>query len=161
MLEQRLLGLDVGTKTIGIAVSDPLGITAQGLTTIRRTTQAADLAELRGLVELYNPAALVVGYPRNMNGTVGEQARFVDRFVEAVRAAIPLPIALIDERLTTRMANLAMLDVKVKAARRKELIDQQAAALILQSFLDRRARERSREAARARVTLNEASRDDD
>lgn len=142
---ERVFGLDVGTKTIGIAMSDLLGITAQGVTTIRRTGIRADLAELRGLIEMYNASRLVVGYPRNMNGTVGEQARYTDRFLESLRAEIDLPIELVDERLTTRMASNAMKELNVKAARRKELIDQQAAAVFLQTWLDRKARERRRE----------------
>ena len=138
---ERILGLDVGSKTIGVAVSDPLGITAQGVTTIRRTKLAADLEELRGLIELYNASLLVVGYPRNMNGTVGEQAQFVDRFVEALRGQVSLPVELVDERLTTRMAQQAMIAGNVKAQRRREIIDQQAAALILQGYMDRQARQ--------------------
>lgn len=139
---ERILGLDVGTRTIGIAVSDPLGITAQPVTTIRRTKLDADLAELRDIVALYNASLLVVGYPRNMNGTVGEQAQYVDRFVEALRAQVPLPVELVDERLTTRVASQAMKAGNVKAARRKEIIDQQAAALILQGYMDRLSRQK-------------------
>lgn len=137
---QRILGLDVGTKTIGVAVSDPLGWTAQGVTTIARGKLADDLRELADLVAVYNASRLVVGYPRNMDGSAGEQAHFVERFVESLRAAIALPVELVDERLTTRQAQRAMLELQVKAKRRKELIDQQAAALILQTFLDREAR---------------------
>ena len=139
---ERILGLDVGTRTIGVAVSDPLGITAQPVTTIRRTKPDADLAELRGIIELYNASLLVVGYPRNMNGTVGEQAQYVDRFVEVLRAQVPLPVELVDERLTTRVASQAMKAGNVKAARRKEIIDQQAAALILQGYMDRLSRQK-------------------
>ena len=138
---ERILGLDVGTRTIGVAVSDPLGITAQPVTTIRRTKLDADLAELRGIIELYNASLLVVGYPRNMNGTVGEQAQYVDRFVEALRDKVSLPVELIDERLTTRVAQQAMIAGNVKASRRKEIIDQQAAALILQNYMDRQSRQ--------------------
>ena len=139
---ERILGLDVGTRTIGVAVSDPLGITAQPVTTIRRTKIDADLADLRDIVALYNASLLVVGYPRNMNGTVGEQAQYVDRFVEVLRAQVPLPVELVDERLTTRVASQAMKAGNVKAARRKEIIDQQAAALILQGYMDRLSRQK-------------------
>lgn len=139
---ERILGLDVGTKTIGIAVSDPLGITAQPVTTIRRTKMDADMAELRDIIDLYNASLLVVGYPRNMNGTVGEQAQYVDRFIEAMGKQVSLPVELVDERLTTRVAQQAMKAGNVKAARRKEIIDQQAAALILQSYMDRQSRQR-------------------
>jgi putative Holliday junction resolvase len=138
---ERILGLDVGSKTIGVAVSDPLGITAQGVTTIRRTKPEADLKELQGLIDLYNASLLVVGYPRNMNGTVGDQAKFVERFVETLKGRVTLPIELVDERLSTRMANQAMMAGNVKAHRRKEIIDQQAAALILQVYMDRRSRQ--------------------
>ena len=138
---ERVLGLDVGTRTIGVAVSDPLGYTAQPVSTIRRRNMALDLAELQGLIDLYNASSLVVGYPLNMNGTVGDQARFVEQFVAALQEAIALPVELVDERLTTRIAQQAMIAGNVKAARRKEIIDQQAAALILQGVLDRRARE--------------------
>ncbi|MEB3285238.1 MAG: Holliday junction resolvase RuvX, partial [Candidatus Sericytochromatia bacterium] len=92
------------------------------------------------LVAVYNASRLVVGYPRNMDGSAGEQAQYVERFVESLRAATALPIELVDERLTTRQAHKAMLELNVKAKRRKELVDQQAAALILQTFLDREAR---------------------
>ena len=138
---ERILGLDVGTKTIGVAVSDPLGITAQGLDTIRRTSMAADLAALRDIVALYNASLLVVGYPKNMNGTVGEQARFVERFVEALKEAIPLPVEWEDERLTSKLAQQAMIAGNVKAQRRRQIIDQQAAAVILQGYLDRQSRQ--------------------
>lgn len=143
---ERVFALDVGTKTIGVAVSDPLGITAQPVTTIHRSKLDADLAELRELIDVYNVSRLVVGYPRNMNGSTGEQARYVDRFLESLRASIDLPVELVDERLTTKMASRAMMDLNVKAKRRKEIIDQQAAALILQTWMDRKSRE-AREAA--------------
>lgn len=138
---ERILGLDVGTKTIGIAVSDPLGLTAQPVTTIRRRNVKADLAELGELIALYNACKLVVGYPRNMNGSVGEQAQFVDRFVEDLHRTFDLPVELIDERLSTRLAQQAMIAGNVKAARRREIIDQQAAAVILQGYLDRQSRQ--------------------
>lgn len=147
---ERILGLDVGSKTIGVAVSDPLGITAQPVTTIRRTKLEADLKELQGIVDLYNASLLVVGYPRNMNGTVGEQAKYVDRFVEAMQGVVALPVELVDERLTTRMANQAMMAGNVKANRRREIIDQQAAALILQSYMDRRARQEGADSLRSK-----------
>ena len=139
---ERVLGLDVGTKTIGVAVSDPLGITAQGVTTIRRQGLSADLKELQGIVELYNASLLVVGYPRNMNGTVGDQARYVEKFVEAAQEALGLPIEYVDERLSTRMAQQAMIAGNLKAAKRREIIDQQAAVVILQGYLDRQSRQK-------------------
>jgi putative Holliday junction resolvase len=120
---QRMMALDVGSKTVGVAISDPLGIFAQGLTTVRRTNLKADLKALSDLIEMYNPSLLVVGYPINMNGTVGDQARSVDAFIEALKDHCSVPIALEDERLTTKIA-------------------QQAASVILQGYLDRRSNSR-------------------
>lgn len=137
--QARLLGLDVGTKTIGVAVSDPLGLTAQGVETIRRRGGAADLAELRRLVELYNPERFVVGYPLSMSGLPGPQARFVDDFAEQL-AMLGLPVDFIDERLTTKQAATALIASGMRREKRKALIDQQAAILILQTYLDRRRR---------------------
>lgn len=141
--EIRWLGLDVGTKTIGVAVSDPTGLLASGVTTVRRTALEADLNELAGLVSMYGAQKFVVGYPRNMNGSVGEQARYVERFVSALQARFDLPVEYMDERLTSRLANQAMMAGNVRAEKRKAIIDQQAAALILQSALDRAARSRA------------------
>lgn len=137
--QARLLGLDVGTKTIGVAVSDPLGLTAQGVETIRRRGGAADLAELRRLVELYNPERFVVGYPLSMSGLPGPQAQFVDDFAEQL-ATLGLPVDFIDERLTTKQATIALIASGMRREKRQALIDQQAAILILQTYLDRRHR---------------------
>lgn len=135
----RILGLDVGTKTIGVAVSDPLGLTAQPVETIRRVGKEADLAELRRLVALYNPERFVVGYPLSLSGSAGPQARFVEAFAEHLRT-LELPVEFIDERLTTKEAMNALLATGMHRAKRKAVIDQQAAVLILQSYLDRRRR---------------------
>lgn len=146
---ERVFALDVGTKTIGIAVSDPLGYTAQPVDTIRRTKIDIDLQALRELIAVYDASRLVVGYPRNMDGSAGPQAQYVDRFVAALQAAIDLPVDLVDERLTTRMASQAMKDLNVKAKRRKEIIDQQAAVIILQTWLDIKSREAREAVSRA------------
>ncbi|MEB3187269.1 MAG: Holliday junction resolvase RuvX [bacterium] len=137
--QARVLGLDVGEKTIGVAVSDPLGLTAQPVKTIRRSSQEADLAALRELVALYTPERFVVGYPRSLSGEIGPQARFVETFVERL-AVFGLPVDLVDERLTTRQATQVLIAGGLKRKERKAVIDQQAAVLILQSHLDRRAR---------------------
>lgn len=137
------MGLDVGTKTIGVAISDPTGLLASGVTTIRRQALEADMRALGELVSMYSAQKFVVGYPRNMNGSVGEQARYVERFVEALTARFDLPVEYMDERLTSRLANQAMMAGNVKAEKRKAIIDQQAAALILQSALDRAGRSRA------------------
>ncbi|HEY9765287.1 MAG TPA: Holliday junction resolvase RuvX, partial [Chroococcales cyanobacterium] len=111
--QQRVLGLDVGTKTIGMAVSDPLGITAQGVGVIRRRDLALDIEEIAEIVKLYNAGGFVVGYPMNMDGTIGFQAKYVDGFVERLKA-LGLPIALEDERLTTKIAEAAMISGNVR-----------------------------------------------
>jgi len=138
----RLMALDVGKKTIGIAMSDPLGITAQPFTTIRRGATAADLAEIRRLAALYSVSAIVVGYPRNMNGSVGPQARFVEQFSDQLRSGLDIPVVYEDERLSTRIAEQAMRDGGLRSAKRREIIDQQAAAVILQGYMDRQRRNR-------------------
>lgn len=138
-LPPRILGLDVGTKTIGVAVSDPLGYTAQPVETVHRRGTKADLVELRRLVELYNPERFVVGYPLSMSGLPGPQAQFVEDFVEQLRT-LGLPIDLIDERLTTKQAADALIESGMRRAKRKAVIDQQAALLILQGYLDRQRR---------------------
>ena len=141
---ERMLGLDVGTKTIGVAVSDPLGYTAQPLTVIRRQNKERDLAELRNLVEVYNAKRFVVGYPLSMSGVAGPQAAFVSAFTEDLKA-LGLPIELVDERLTTKQAQQVLILGGVRREKRREVIDQQAAVLILQSFMDREARRRANE----------------
>jgi putative Holliday junction resolvase len=135
-----VIGLDVGTKTIGVAHSDLLGIIASGTTTIRRQNRDKDFAALAAILELYKPTSIVVGYPRNMNGTVGEQARFVDDFIDELSTMTPLPIHRVDERLSTRQAQRAMIESGLRARKRHAIIDQQAAAVILQGYLDRQSR---------------------
>lgn len=134
----RIMGLDVGSKTIGIALSDPLGWTAQGLTTIRRRNLAADLAALQELVERYGVEELVVGLPRNMNGSLGPQAEAVRAFAGRLAVDLGLPVHLYDERLTTVAAGRILLEADLSRKRRRQVIDQVAATYILQGYLDRR-----------------------
>lgn len=133
----RIMGLDVGTKTIGVALSDPLGWTAQGLTTIRRRSLAADLAALKELVRRYGVEELVVGLPRNMNGSLGSQAEAVRAFARHLQAEVGLPVHFIDERLTTVAAGRVLLEADLSRRRRRQVIDQVAATYILQGYLDR------------------------
>jgi len=140
----RAIGLDFGEKTIGVSVSDPLGMIAQGLKTIRRKSWNADLEELRKVIEEYEADRLVVGLPRNMDGSLGPSAERVQVFMKKLET-FQLPIEPVDERLTTVMAERALLEGDVSRKRRKEVIDQVAAALILQGYLDRLSRERERE----------------
>lgn len=136
---ERIIGLDVGTKTIGLAISDPLGIIAQGQGVIRRKTLQEDLAELQNMATLYNASRFVVGYPMNMDGTPGFQAQYVAGFVEHLKN-LGLPVDLEDERLTTKIAGAVLIQANVRREKRKQIIDQQAAIIILQGYLDRKHR---------------------
>ena len=136
----RILGLDVGTKTIGVAVSDPLGFTAQGVKTIRRSTLESDLAEIRTLVESYQVEEIVVGLPLNMNGSEGPSAAMAREMGEAVAEALPVRVIYRDERLSTMAAERILLEGDVSRKKRKQVIDKMAAAYILQGYLDYLAR---------------------
>ncbi|MGZ3460197.1 MAG: Holliday junction resolvase RuvX [Archangium sp.] len=134
----RTLGLDVGTKTIGVAASDALGLTAQTVTTIRRTSLKADLAALAELVREYEAERFVVGLPLNMDGTEGPRAEATRRFVDTLTQALGLPVELWDERLSTVAAQRTLLEADLSRAKRREVIDQMAAQFILQGWLDAR-----------------------
>ncbi|MDR7435044.1 MAG: Holliday junction resolvase RuvX [Armatimonadota bacterium] len=132
----RILGLDVGTRRIGVALSDPLGISAQPLKVIEREGWDADLAEIRALVREWEVSCVVVGMPRSLNGSLGPQARMVEEFVAKLRDAIGVPVDTWDERLTTVAAERAMLEANVRRDRRRQRVDAVAAALLLQAYLD-------------------------
>jgi putative holliday junction resolvase len=134
----RTFGLDVGTRTVGVAVSDALGMTAQPLTTLRRTGLRADLAELRRLAEAHEVSHAVVGLPLNMDGSEGPSAAAARAFGEALARALDITVEYQDERLSTVAAQRALLEADVSRARRREVVDQVAAALILQTWLDTR-----------------------
>jgi putative Holliday junction resolvase len=136
----RILGLDVGDKTLGVAVSDELGWTAQGVTVHLRTSLTADLRFLRATCAQYEVAAIVVGLPKNMDGSLGSQAQKTLTFIEHVRREVALPVIAWDERLTTQAAERALLEANTSRRRRKAVRDQLAAQLILQSYLEWRAR---------------------
>ncbi|MEK3721012.1 Holliday junction resolvase RuvX [Paenibacillus sp. FSL H8-0034] len=133
---ERLMGLDYGDKTIGIALSDELGWTAQGLEVIRRTSSEKDMARLRELIAQYNVHGLVVGLPKNMNNTIGPRAELCIAFAESLREIFGLPVHLWDERLTTASAQRVLIDADVSRKKRKQVIDKMAAALILQNYMD-------------------------
>ena len=133
---QRLLGLDIGERRIGVALSDPLGITAQRLTIIERQGVAQDLSAIAELVTTHQVEAVIVGLPLTMRGETGEQAKLVQALAEQLAARISCPIRFIDERLTTAQSERALLETDTSRKRRKGLIDQLAAQLILQSYLD-------------------------
>lgn len=132
----RILGIDYGTKRIGLAMSDPLEIIAQGLPTLERTDIDSDINKLCELVNENGIATIVMGLPKNMNNTLGEKAREVLRFVEIMKTRISVPIEMLDERLSTVMGNNALRQGKLSLKKRKKKVDMVAAQLILQKFLD-------------------------
>lgn len=135
----RILGLDVGSKTIGVAVSDPLGITAQGLPTIRRQNKRLDFDQLERIICHYQVAEIVVGYPLRMSGAEGIQAEKMQLFAEALRRRFQLPVHLWDERLTSAQANRLLRETELSIKRRGEVVDRLAAILILQSWMESRS----------------------
>lgn len=132
----RALGLDLGTKTIGLAVSDELGITAQGLTTLERKNLKKDLEALAERVEEYGVDRFVIGLPLNMDGSEGPRAEFTRKFGGQLENATKLPVIYWDERLTTVAAHRVLSEADVSGRKRKQLIDQVAATLILQGWMD-------------------------
>ncbi|MGG3019386.1 Holliday junction resolvase RuvX [Geobacillus stearothermophilus] len=134
----RTLGLDLGTKTLGVAVSDELSLTAQGLETIAIDTERGDygLERLRALIDEYGVDAIVVGWPKNMNGTLGPRAEASERFAAKLREEFSLPVVLWDERLSTMAAERMLIAADVSRKKRRKVIDKMAAAVILQSYLD-------------------------
>lgn len=133
----RKMGLDLGTKTIGIAISDELGWTAQGIETLKRhETTEKDLQRLEKLIHEYEVSEIVLGYPKNMNGTVGERGQASEQFAELLSERFDLPVHLWDERLTTVAAEKMLLSADVSRKKRKNVIDKLAAVIILQSYLD-------------------------
>ena len=133
----RIMSLDVGGRTIGIACSDALLMTAQGIETIRRTSLEKDFNRLQELIAEYEVHELVVGMPKNMNGTKGERAEKTEEFVEKMREVIDLPVTYWDERLSTVMAERQLIAADVSRKKRKSVIDKMAAVVILQGYLDR------------------------
>jgi putative holliday junction resolvase len=135
----RIAALDVGEARIGIAVSDELGLTAQGVGVVQRRGGRHDLEALAERLASYQPERLVVGLPLNMNGTEGPQAEKVRAFATRVAEHLGLPLEFSDERLTTVAAERTLLEADLSRRRRRDLIDQVAATLILQTYLDRRS----------------------
>ena len=133
----RIMSLDVGSRTIGIACSDALLMTAQGIETIRRTSLEKDFNRLQELIAEYEVHELVVGMPKNMNGTKGERAEKTEEFVEKMKEVIDLHVTYWDERLSTVMAERQLIAADVSRKKRKSVIDKMAAVVILQGYLDR------------------------
>ncbi len=134
---KRVAGLDVGDKTIGIAISDPMRIIAQGLTTITRTKLEDDLAVVLKILKEHDVELIVVGMPKNMNDTIGQQAQRVMNFANRLRDKSGIELIYQDERLTTVSANKVLIESKVRRENRKKYVDKIAATYILQTYLDR------------------------
>ena len=135
----RKMGLDFGAKTVGVAVSDPLLITAQGLEIVRRKSEnklRQTLARIEELIVEYEVDELVLGYPKNMNDTLGERAQKTQEFKEMLERRTGLSVQLWDERLTTVAADKAMIEAGIRREERKEHVDRIAAVFILQGYLD-------------------------
>ncbi|MCD7725109.1 MAG: Holliday junction resolvase RuvX [Clostridiales bacterium] len=137
----RIMGLDFGSKTVGVAISDPLLITAQGIEIIRRKEEnklRQTLARIEELAVEYEVSEIVLGLPKNMNDTLGERAELSLAFQERLERRTGLPVVMWDERLTTVSADKVMMEAGVRRERRKEYVDKIAATFILQSYLDYR-----------------------
>lgn len=136
----RILGIDYGKKRIGLAISDPLGLTAQGLPTLHRLDIKSDIEGLARVVQDMAVEEIVVGLPRRMDGTLGKEAQEVLGFVEELKACFTLPIHLLDERLSTVRAHRAMKEGGLSRKKRAVRADMLAAQLILQDYLDKKSR---------------------
>lgn len=136
----RILGLDVGSKRIGIAISDPLGITAQGLETLQRRNKRSDLAALQRVILEYAVREIVVGLPLRMSGDEGTQSEKMQVFAEDLRKRFRLPVHLWDERLSSAEANRLLRETELSIEKRAKAVDRMAAILILQGWMEGRRR---------------------
>jgi putative holliday junction resolvase len=134
----RILGLDVGSKTVGVAVSDEMGWTAQGIETIKinEERQQYGLARLGEIIKEYEVESVVIGLPKNMNGTIGPRGEASQYYADMVQEKFGLPVVLWDERLSTVAAERVLLSADVSRKKRKQVIDKMAAVMILQGYLD-------------------------
>jgi len=134
----RILGIDLGEKRIGISISDELGITAQGLPTINSINQIEDLNNIKEIIDKYGVTKIILGLPKNMNGSLGKQAQKAMSFAEKLKSSFQLSVELEDERLSTSKAEKFLIETNRRRKKRKKVIDKMSAVIILQSFLDRR-----------------------
>ena len=133
----RILALDVGDKTIGLAISDLLMITAQGLEVIRRSSWSKDVDRLRQIIREYEVDTLLIGFPKNMNGTVGPRGEQTIEFAEKLKSSLNgIDVRFWDERLSTVAAQRSLIEADVSRAKRRQVIDKMAAVFILQGYLD-------------------------
>lgn len=133
---KRIMALDTGDKRIGVALSDPLGITAQGLKVLENTPVVFD--EIAKICHEYDVERIVIGMPRNMNNTLGPRAEWTQQFAEKVGETTGLPIDFEDERLTTAEVTRMMVDADISRGKRRKVVDKMAAVLILQNYLSKR-----------------------
>ena len=139
----RIMGLDFGSKTVGVAISDPLGLTAQGIEIIRREQEnklRRTLARIEALIAEYQVTEIVLGFPKKMNNTIGDRAEKSLAFKEMLERRTGLPVVMWDERLSTVSANRTLMESGVRRENRKEYVDMIAAVYILQGYLDSRER---------------------
>ena len=132
----RILALDVGEKRIGVAISDPLGLTARGLVVLQRSSKEKDFAAIAALVQEHQAERVIVGYPLSLDGSAGPQAQRIAHYAEALAQALEVPVELWDERLSTVDAERVLRETGVSRRRRKQRVDAVAAAAILQSYLE-------------------------
>lgn len=137
------MGLDFGSKTVGVAISDPLGLTAQGIEIVRREQEnklRKTLARIEALIQEYQVTEIVLGFPKNMNNTIGDRAEKSLAFKEMLERRTGLPVTMWDERLSTVSANRTLMESGVRRENRKDYVDMIAAVYILQGYLDSRER---------------------
>ena len=135
--QMRIMGLDVGSHTIGVAVSDELGITAQGVKTIRRKSKDEDSKEIIKIMDQFDIGKIVVGLPKNMDGTLGKQAEMVFQWIKTLKEKIHFPVVTWDERFSTIEASKVLLEADLSRKKRKKVIDKLAAVLILQGYINK------------------------
>lgn len=137
----KILGLDLGTKTVGIALSDSLGLTAQGLETFVFTEEKYEVAldHIEAIVKKHHVTKIVLGYPKNMDGSIGERGQLSEQFKEHLESRLNIEVVLWDERMTTMIAEKILIHANVSRKKRKKVIDKMAAVVILQSYLDMRS----------------------
>ena len=144
-MRKRILALDMGERRVGVAVSDELGITAQGLPTITTESMKDAILQTEKLITEYTLSEIIVGLPKSMDGSLGFKAQEVMQFADLLRKRTDVPVILWDERLTTKMADRSMLEADMSRRKRRRKADMVAAQLILQSYLDSRRRENAGE----------------
>lgn len=132
----RILGIDYGDVRIGLAISDPLGLTAQGLEVIRRKTETEDLQRIADIIQTYDVQEIVLGFPKNMNGTIGPRGEITQQFANQLEETFQLPVILWDERMSSLAAERILIEADIRRNKRKQVVDKLAAAIILQNYMD-------------------------